>query len=503
MISSAQTSGSESPSRPAAEGELSPVAAALRTVPIFADLPATDLEWIGERAELLELDAGDVLFGPGEPAEWMFVAVEGVLQARREPLGPNAPTFVFRAGDIGGTVPFSRMTSFAGAGRALTPSTVVRFPKARFGELLAHIPGLTQRFVSMLVDRVRDSTRRDAQFEKLTALGQLSAGLAHELNNPTSVVQRALAESHRRLDERGRLVSALVATCLPPDAILRLDSLRTSWRDRSAAGRSKTSAHRALPARDAMARSDEEESLAEWLAAEGLKDPWVSASTFLDADVDVAALDAALLGVQREARVTALQWIEAELAAEMDLRSARVAAERIESILDDVREYTHRDRPRDMIDVDVREGLETTLALFATRLKEKGVQVTRVYPETIVKIRAFPGDLNQVWHNLIDNALDALPPGDGRIRVCAEMKEGAIVVEVADNGPGIPDDLSERVWEPFFTTKDVGQGTGLGLDIARRIVVDLHGGEMSFVSVPGDTRFIVRLPLTTSGTFGA
>jgi signal transduction histidine kinase len=157
---------------------------------------------------------------------------------------------------------------------------------------------------------------------------------------------------------------------------------------------------------------------------------------------------------------------------------------------------------RDMADVDIREGLESALALLSSRAREKGVALVRDFAGDLPRVRAYPGDLNQAWSNLLDNALDAVPAGTGRIVVRAGEEDGMLVAEVRDNGPGVPADLHERVFEPFFTTKDVGEGAGLGLDIARRVVVDLHGGELTLSSVPGDTRFTVRLPLTTISTFG-
>src|SRR5919199_659072 len=233
--------------------------AALRVVPMFADLSDDDLAWIAAEAELVELEPREVLFTPGEPAEWMFIGLEGVVQARREQLGPSAPALVLRAGDVGGTVPFSRMTEWAATGRAVTRARVARFPKTRFPELLRRVPALTSRFVTLLIDRVRDATRREAQFEKLTALGKLSAGLAHQLNNPTSAMMNALPDARRRP--------------VPRDAA------------------------------DALARSDREDALARWLAQQGVPDPWVASATFADAGLDdVAALEGALAGVPAPAR---------------------------------------------------------------------------------------------------------------------------------------------------------------------------------------------------------
>jgi signal transduction histidine kinase len=424
----------------------------------------------------------------------MYVGLEGVLQARREHLGPNAPVFVLRAGDIGGTIPFSRMVEWTGTGRAVTRARLARFPKARFAELLRRVPALTARFVTHLVDRVRDATRRDAQFEKLTALGKLSAALAHELNNPTAVLVNALGDARRRLDERGRLTAALVDAGITGETVLRLDALRAASALRPAPG----------DAADALARSDREDALARWLAGQGSPDPWVAAATFGDAGLDdVAALERALAGVPAAARPSALRWLETGLAAQGLFASAEQTAARIAGLVDAMRRYTHRDRARDVADVDIRDGIESTLALFEARCREQGVAVERRLAASLPRIRAYPGDLNQVWGILIENALDAAPAGTGHIAVATSVAEGAVVAEVADDGPGIPPEIAGHIFEPFFTTKDVGEGTGLSLDIARRVVVDLHGGQLDFTSRPGDTRFVVRLPLATVSTFGA
>ncbi|HEU4641557.1 MAG TPA: ATP-binding protein [Gemmatimonadaceae bacterium] len=474
--------------------------AALRAVPAFADLSHDELAWIAAECELVELEPGEILFAPGEAAEWMYIGVDGVLQARREQLGPGAPVFVLRPGDVGGTIPFSRMVAWAATGRAVTRARVARFPKARFPELLQRVPALTQRFVAMLIDRTRDATRREAQFEKLTALGKLSASLAHELNNPTSAVVNALGDARRRLDERGRMTAALVDAGITAETVLRLDALRSAAAPRPAA----------RDAAEALARSDCEDALARWLAEQGVPDAWVACSTYAEAGLDdVAPIAEALAGVPASARATALRWLEAGLAAQALFASAERTAGRIAQLVDAMRRYTNRDRARDMADVDVREGIESTLALFDARFREKGIDVERRFAASLPRVRAFPGDLNQVWGILIENALDAVAArdggarGTGHITIATYAADGAVVAEVGDDGPGIPRELEDRIFEPFFTTKDVGQGTGLSLDIARRIVVDLHGGQLSFTSRPGDTRFIVCLPLASVSTFGA
>jgi signal transduction histidine kinase len=385
------------------------------------------------------------------------------------------------------------MTAFLGAGRAVTRSTVVRFPKARFGELLRRIPVLQQRFVSHLADRVRDATRRDAQFEKFNALGKLSAGLAHELNNPTAATLRVIAEARQRLGARSTTMAALIEGGMSADALRRLDALA-----RSAVSRPPES-----PMPDALARSDREDRLAHWLDEMGMTQPWVRASTFIDAGLDETVLRDGVADVPPAARAAALDWLEAGLAVQALFASAEQSGRRITALLEAMRTYTHRDRTRDMVDVDIREGLDSALALCAARIQEKHITLVREFAADIPRIRGFPGDLNQVWSNLLDNAIDAAPSANGRIVVSAGAEDGMVVAEVEDNGPGIPPAVEPRIFEPFFTTKDVGRGTGLGLDIARRVVTDLHDGEITVSSVPGRTRFVVRLPLTTFSTLGA
>ncbi len=463
----------------------------LRVAEMFADLRPDELAWIAAHCERIVLAPGQLLLVSGQPADWMFIGIRGTVEVRREQLGASVPAYVFHTGDIAGVIPYSRMKVFVGNGRAASNAVVARFPRTLFPELLRRVPSLSPRFVSLLADRVRDATRREAQLERLLALGKLSAGIAHELNNPVSAISNSFAEAGRRLRYRGQLVVELVRCGASPEVLERLASLRPADDARQ----------RSL---DPIARSDRLDSVDAWLKRVGLAEPWTYAATFVDAGLDVPDLEAATADVPEAARPVALKWLESGLALDGLFTSALRAGTRIAEIVDAVKGYTNRDRGRDMSDVDIREGLETTVALFASRFRERGVALERELDVPLPRLRAYAGDLNQAWSHLIENALDAVSGlgATGRVVVGAWPEDGAVRVEVRDNGPGIPEALQERIFEPFFTTKEPGHGTGLGLDIARRIITDLHGGELTVESTPGDTRFIVRLPLTTVATLG-
>ena len=467
-------------------------AAELRRVHVLADLADDDLAWLAAASELVVLAPGEELFTSGDPASWMYLFLEGTLLARRPSRGADTPPFRMHAGDVSGMLPFSRMTEFAGTGRAATPMRVARFPAARFGELLHRIPVLEQRLVAVMADRVRESTRDDQQAEKLMALGKLAAGLAHELNNPAAAARRAAAELRGRLAALEAFTVALAAACASPDAVGALDKARREALERAAA----PTAH------DALERSAREDELAEWLAGAGIDDAWSVAPTFADAGLTAAELAAALAELPDDARTAGIGWLEASLAADALLGAVEGAAGRISGLVGAVKSYTHVDQARAPMAADLREGVESTLAMFAHRVRDKRLTIDRAYSPALPRVPAIVGELNQVWSNLLDNAIDAAPVG-GRVGIRVAPEDGMVVVEVSDDGAGVAPELQNRIWEPFFTTKAVGQGTGLGLDIARRIVVRTHGGEITLSSRPGDTRFTVRLPTTATTAFPA
>ena len=457
-------------------------AADLRRFEIFAGLTDEELGWIASRCEMVTLAPGDLLFDPATPAEWMYFCIEGVLQLRRENHGTEPPLFTIRKGEITGMIPFSRMVAYPVTARASTPGRIARFPKSAFPDLLDRLPALEPKLVAMLADRVREATKRDQQHEKLTALGRLAAGLAHELNNPAAAARRAATDLRVRLDDLTRRSVELADSGITCTSAGALDQLRSEI---MRSGPPVTV--------DPVERSDREDTVSAWLEREGLTEPWIGAATFVGAGMDVARLEAVVEGLSAQGRKAALEWLECALAADALLAGVENAAKRMADLVGAVKSFTRMDRQGDVAELDIREGLETTLALFAHRLRERGVILAREYAPDLPRVAGSATELNQVWANLIANAIDAAGER-GHVTVRTLLEGTTLVVEVIDDGPGVPAALEDRIWEPFFTTKAVGQGTGLGLDIARRIVEE-HGGEITLESKPGDTRFAVLLPV--------
>src|SRR5579859_663790 len=453
----------------------------LRQVPAFVGLPEDQVDWFVGQSQELSLNAGDPYARRGDPAEAMFVLLEGEFQWRGELAGD---TFVrdIKAGEVTGVLPFSRMKQYTLSGRALTAGRVLRFPAALLPQLVQKMPELATRLVGMMSDRIREATRFEQQRDRLASLGKLSAGLAHELNNPASAAKRATSQL-RDLLKRVR------------DASHELGKLNLTADQRSESEKLETSLTQTDgPPPDPLTTSTLEEQIDSLLRRHGQEDLWQLAADLARRNFKPEALEQLFSTLDSNAARAALVRISTTVEIAGLLNEIESSATRISDLVRAIKEYTFMDQAP-LQNVDVVKTLENTLTILNHKLK-RGVTVHRDYQQVPLLVNSYGSELNQVWTNLIDNAIDAMN-GKGDLRVRTYREDDCALVEIRDNGPGISDQVLPHIFDPFFTTKGVGEGTGLGLDTAQRIVKK-HRGNIQVHSKPGDTCFQVRLPLTDS-----
>jgi signal transduction histidine kinase len=459
---------------------------ALRRVRVFAELPDDQLQWFVDNTEECRFAPGDVLFQTGEPADVMVIYLEGEVHAYLDQ-AHDGYVYIGRAGEpnteVSGNLPFSRMKLWSATGRAVTDVRVLRFPVSLFPELLQRMPELVKRLVGLMSDRVRDVTVADQQRDKLMALGKLSAGLAHELNNPAAGATRAANDLILVLKELREADLRLCRHDLTPEQ-------HTAIRSFEAGAIEHTATTQPL---NSLEQSDLEDVLATWLGEHGIDDPWKYSNNLVEAGIDAESLEKMMGNVDAVAIADVLARINAQLAAAKLAREIKTGTARISELVGAIKEYSYMDQAS-VQEVDVHQGLENTLLILKYKLRKKNVELAREYADDLPRIKAYGSELNQVWTNLIVNAIEAMNDG-GKLKVRTRREPTDVMIEIRDNGAGIPESVKTHIFEPFFTTKAVGEGTGLGLDTVARIIRK-HRGNLRFESKPGDTCFQVRLPFT-------
>jgi len=456
-------------------------ASQLRQLEIFADVPDDQIAWFISQSQELALKPDEIYVHQGDPAEAMFVVLDGQLQIRGE-LAGGLVTFVSQPGDVTGALPFSRMKQFPLTGRALTSSRLLRFPASQFPELVQKMPELTSRLVGLMSDRVREATRIEQQRDRLAALGKLSAGLAHELNNPASAAKRAASQlraSLKQIKEASHQLGRRDLTAAQKAEIEKLENSLIQKND---------------PPPDVLTISTLEDQLDAVLRSHGQNDLWQLSADLARKGGKPELLESLFASLDPDTARAALVRICTSLEIAGLLSEIESSTSRISDLVRAIKEYTFMDQAP-VQNVDVVKSLETTLTIMNHKLKH-GVEVERDYQPIPLLVDSFGSELNQVWTNIIDNAIDAMH-GKGKLRVRTYRDATCVVVEIGDNGPGIPPDIQPHIFEPFFTTKGVGEGTGLGLDTVQRIVKK-HRGSVQVSSKPGDTRFDIFLPMAAA-----
>jgi signal transduction histidine kinase len=454
----------------------------LRGVPLLGDLPDETIQWIIDHTTVKYFDKDEIHSKTGDPVEHMWIILSGGWDFYWDTNGQLTYIRSWHPGFITGLLPYSRMKVSPGYTISTSSGKALLMHKSHFNEMERRFPELVKRLVELLTDRVREFTASHQQQEKMSALGRMSAGLAHELNNPAAAIQRISDEINIRLIREIDGVLALIDT--NPDK-QHIANVLLQLKEKGA----KSLYRSASP----IERAQLEDDLYARLNGTGFKDAAQIAESFAEIGVTVDELDDIIAGMSEHSPELALTWIENIVMSERLLTEIQKASGRISQLVNSIKSYVHMDRSYDMQPTDIHDGLDSTIVLLNHKIKQKNIHVVKNYFENVPQVEAFAGELNQVWTNIIDNALDAMDKG-GTLSVTTSIERNMVKVSIVDTGHGIPKDIKDKIFDPFFTTKPVGSGVGLGLEMVKRIVLK-HHGDIKVSSEPGKTEFIVCIPI--------
>ncbi len=462
----------------------------LRQVPLFANLSEEQLQCVAMLGAEVKRERGSQLANQGDSADGFYIILEGQTEWFRNVEGEAVSAVMLGTGDVFAELILLLDEPYPTSGRALSDVTLYKLTPDEFWKMLEICPGVMRSVLKIAVQRSQIHETVTQQQAKLMSLGQLSAGLAHELNNPASAVRRNVETLEAILKKLPILALQLHSSSVTQDQL----SFLTALYQQLAAVQSTQSTGLDPLIIDPLVQSEAEDAVSDWLEAHDIDSGWKLAPTFVASGLNVNRLDDIAAHIGPACLEPTVTWLEATLSGTKLLEEINFSSARISELIKSMKDYSQMDQAP-LQEIDVHAGIESTLVILKHKLKY-GVTIKREYGD-IPKICAYGRELNQVWTNLIDNAVDAMD-GEGTLVIRTFQEQENVVVEIQDTGVGISEAVRSRVFEPFFTTKGVGSGTGLGLDITRRIVNQRHHGDISFDSKPGETKFRVRLPIQQS-----
>jgi signal transduction histidine kinase len=459
----------------------------LKKVIAFRGLSDDHLKWILDHSDYEELEDGSIIMKYGEPAEFMWILLEGKVSFYLDVNGRQVYYYTFdndeASGGVGGLLPYSRMKTSPGYSYATGKVRVLRIHKRYFPELEQLNPDLNQRLIGYMTERARSFATTKLQHEKVNSLGNLAAGIAHELNNPAAAINRISNELNKRLNNNFILTEKLLQNNLGSPQLLEIRMMVDQKDDGSLQNKKL----------NAMQRMQNEDEIAEWLENNNVTSR-EAAETFSEFGFKIIDLEKIRNNVGINAFPVVLQWLENLVSSRKIIKDLDEASSRISNLVGAIKSHVHMDRTNELQPTNIHQDIDNTLTLLGFKLRDKNITVTKRFYDNLPLVPAYVGELNQVWTNIIDNAIFAVER-NGELMIETSRDDKNVKVCIIDNGSGIPKEILSRIFDPFFTTKKVGEGTGIGLDTVNRII-KRHNGEIKVNSVPGRTEFSVCIPLS-------
>ncbi len=462
----------------------------LKKVIALKDLPDEHLEWILGHSDYIEHKDGDLIFKKGDPIDYMAIIIEGEINYYSNVNGKLVFYFNFGndelSGGVTGVLPYSRLRTSSGNSYAVGKLRALKLDKKYFPELEQLNPAFIQRLIGYMTERARVFATTRMQQEKVSALGKLAAGIAHELNNPAAAIDRISDVLNNRLALNIEMTEDLLECNIDPALIRNIREIaRSKGNNRS--GKKRITA---------LQRMQMENDLNDWLSANGFEETDELAETFTEAGFSLDELEKINGDVGSKAFQKVLRWLENLISSQLIIRDLEDASERITNLVGAIKSHVHMDRMDNLHFTDIHKDIEDTLILLGYKIRDKNITVKKNFCDNMSEVEAYSGDLNQVWTNIIDNAIYAVPE-NGEIAIETKCDQKDITVSIRDNGSGIPKEILSRIFDPFFTTKKMGEGTGIGLDMVQGII-SRHNGDIKVNSVPGRTEFVLCVPVKQS-----
>jgi len=455
----------------------------LKSIPTFDGVPESQLNWLIERSTCKTYSVGDYLFKKGDPMDNMYIILQGQFIIKIEQKNQFRTVGTFDENTITGTLPYSRAVTATGYAEANRDGKVLCLEKKYFKEMINEHEELTTALVHFMSSRIREFTKLQQQNDKMMALGKLSAGLAHELNNPSAAVVRSARTLQKHLSllpENFKKVIKIKATDEQVDVVNDILFSKVE---------------KGVQELSLMEKADKEDQLAEWLEDHGAPDGYDLVDNFIDFNFSLEDFEKLASSLRPEDLLPVINWLNQVLTTEKLVTEIQDASQRINDLVASVKGYTHMDQAPEKKATDIHNGINNTLTMLQHKLRKGKIDVVKNYDTNLRQPQVFVSELNQVWTNLIDNAIDAMAHVDRRELQIETKNDGEFVnINIIDSGEGIPEEIMDQIFDPFFTTKAVGEGTGLGLDVVQQII-NQHNGSIKINSKPGETTFKICLPI--------